>query len=130
MTKLICEIGLNHNGSYDTALQICNNLINLPNKIWGIKFQYRNLKNYFKNSPLSTEIGKEIVDKELKKNYLTPTQIKKLSRIIQKNNIKVGISFFSIIDSYDFMNFSFDFYKIPSVVCDDMRLINILAEIL
>ena len=46
MTRIICELGINHFGS----IQICKKLIDnakLANA-WGIKFQYRNLKSYFK----------------------------------------------------------------------------------
>ena len=41
-TKIICEIGINHNGS----IKSCKKLIDQAYKSgsWGIKFQYRNLK--------------------------------------------------------------------------------------
>ena len=46
MTKIICELGINHFGS----LQICKKLIDNAKtaNAWGVKFQYRNLKSYFK----------------------------------------------------------------------------------
>ncbi len=125
-TNLICEIGLNHNGSFKNALSICESLTKTD--IWGVKFQYRGLKNYFKKKQISSEIGKEIIDKEVKKNYLTPIEIKKLSIYLRKKGIKTGISFFSKHDINDFKNFNFDFYKIPSVVCDDFELIKELKK--
>ena len=82
MTKIICEIGINHFGS----LQICKKLIDnakLANA-WGIKFQYRNLKSYFRLKKKNSEIGKEIIDVELKKNYLTPNNIITLSKYVKK----------------------------------------------
>jgi len=44
MTKLIAEIGINHNGSYFQAKNLCKKLCEIG--VWGIKFQYRNIKNY------------------------------------------------------------------------------------
>ena len=77
MTKIICELGINHFGSIKICKKLINNAI-LANA-WGIKFQYRNLKSYFKLVKKNGEIGKEIIDAELKKNYLTPKNIINLS---------------------------------------------------
>jgi len=107
MTKLICEIGINHNGKYEIAKKICEELIDI--KVWGVKFQYRNIKNYLNNASKSKEIGREIIDKELKKSHLTPSEIINLSKYLKKNNINCGISFFSSKDIIDFSNFEFDF---------------------
>ena len=126
MTKLICEIGINHNGKYEIAKKICEELIRI--KVWGVKFQYRNIKNYLNNASKSKEIGREIIDKELKKSYLSPAEIIKLSKNLKKNNINCGISFFSSKDILDFSNFEFDFYKIPSPVNNDIFLIKDLYK--
>lgn len=119
-TKVICEIGINHNGSPD----ICKKLIKqaYESGSWGIKFQYRNLKNYFSYYENQTELGKEIIDKELRKNYLSPKQIKSLSLYAKKLDLKIGISFFTPEDLGDFKNFKFDFYKIPSAASDNKQL--------
>ena len=82
MTKLIAEIGINHNGSFSEAKKLID--ISNSTNCWGIKFQYRNLKNYFLQSSQSSEVGKEIIDKELKKNFLNHSQIKKLSYYARK----------------------------------------------
>ena len=124
-TKVIAEIGINHNGSS----KICKRLIHQAHESgsWGVKFQYRNLKNYFLNYKNQTELGKEIIDKELKKNYLSPTKIKLLSSFAKKLGLKIGISFFTFEDMKDFENFKFDFYKIPSAASDNLHLVkNIL----
>lgn len=126
MTKLICEIGINHNGKYEIAKKICEELIDI--KVWGVKFQYRNIKNYLNNASKSKEIGREIIDKELKKSHLTPSEIINLSKYLKKNNINCGISFFSSKDIIDFSNFEFDFYKIPSPVNNDIFLIKKLYK--
>ena len=58
-TKVICELGINHNGSS----KICKRLIHQAHESgsWGVKFQYRNIKNYFFNASNTSEIGKEII---------------------------------------------------------------------
>lgn len=125
-TKVICEIGINHNGS----IKDCKELINqaYETKSWGVKFQYRNLKNYFKNYKNSTELGKEIIDKEIRRNYLSPKKIEILSNYAKKLGLKVGISFFVIEDISHFKKVKFDFYKIPSPSCDNFDLIKKLSN--
>ena len=125
-TKLIAEIGINHNGSYDEAQKLIN--IASITKCWGIKFQYRNLDNYFLNLSKSSELGKEIIDEEIKKNYLNHRQILKLATYAKKKNLKVGLSLFSKKDYKFFRNYKFDFFKIPSPVCHDYELVNFLKN--
>jgi sialic acid synthase SpsE len=127
MTKIICEIGINHDGSYKKSQQ----LIDYAHEAgaWGVKFQYRNLKNYFLFKKKSNEIGKEIIDKQLKKNYLKPSSIKKLSNYAKQKKLKVGISFFNIKDLVDFKNYFFDFYKIPSASSFDFELIKKISNL-
>ena len=126
MTKLIGEIGINHNGDFKIAKELCDHLCKIG--VWGIKFQYRNIKDYKKYLMESDEIGKEIIDKEVIKNYLSPSEIIKLTKYIRKKKVKVGISFFLSKDVTDFKNFNFDFYKIPSAVCDNLSLIKTLKK--
>ena len=125
-TKVICELGINHNGS----VKNCKILIHqaYESGSWGVKFQYRNLKNYFKNYKSSTELGKEIIDKEIKKNYLSQKNIKLLSNYAKNLGLKVGISFFTLEDVSDFEKINFDFYKIPSPACDNFDLIKRLLS--
>tara|TARA_B110000483_G_scaffold233117_1_gene301515 strand:- start:4386 stop:4685 length:300 start_codon:yes stop_codon:yes gene_type:complete len=84
MTKLIAEIGINHNGSYQEAKKLIN-MASLAN-CWGVKFQYRNLNNYFSNLSKSCELGKEIIDEEIKKNHLNHKQILKLATYAKKKH--------------------------------------------
>ena len=72
--------------------------------MWGIKFQYRNINNYLKQRK-SDEIGKEILDEEILKNFLSPKKIISLSKKIRKQGVKVGISFFTSKDVNDFKGF-------------------------
>ena len=125
-TKIICELGINHNGS----IKDCKKLIKQAHetKSWGVKFQYRSLKNYFKNYKNSTELGKEIIDKEIKKNYLSPKKIAFLSNYAKNLGLKVGISFFVVEDILQFKKIKFDFYKVPSPSCDNFLLIKNLLN--
>ena len=45
MTKLISEIGINHDGDYEKGKKLID--LAVDTKTWGIKFQYRDLKTYF-----------------------------------------------------------------------------------
>lgn len=126
MVKLIAEIGINHNGSLIEAKKLID--ISSSTNCWGIKFQYRNLKNYFKYKTVNSELGKEIIDKEIKKNYLDHKKICKLAQYARKKNLKVGLSLFNLNDFKYFTNYKFDFLKIPSPVCHDYELINFLKK--
>ncbi|WP_435097281.1 N-acetylneuraminate synthase family protein [Candidatus Pelagibacter bacterium nBUS_27] len=121
MTKVICELGINHFGSKKKCKELIDNAKQA--NAWGIKFQYRNLKSYFELIKRNGEIGKEIIDTEIKKNYLSPEEIRYLSNYGRKLGLEVGISFFNEKDTDDFKSFVFDFYKIPSVSALDFDLI-------
>lgn len=126
MTKIICELGINHFGSVKITKKLIDNA-KLANA-WGIKFQYRNLKSYFALAKKNGEIGKEIIDTELKKNYLTPKDIIFLSNYAKKIGLASGISFFNKDDINDFKKYLFDFYKVPSVSALDFDLIKRLNK--
>ncbi len=121
---LIAEIGINHNGSYDTA----KNLISEAAAAGAdaIKFQYRSLKNAYSSD--SVEIGDEVLQVELAKNYLDPKEIEKLIDFAKEFSLDVGISFFDVKDISDFSHViqQFDFFKIPSVELLNLELINTL----
>ena len=126
MTKLIAEIGINHNGSLAEAKRLID--LASSTNCWGIKFQYRNLKNYFLDLSSSSELGKEIIDIEIKKNYLNHKQIKKLAKYAKEKKLNVGLSLFSIKDYKFYENYKFDFFKIPSPVSHDYELINFFKK--
>ncbi len=110
---IIAEIGINHNGRIDEAIKLIN--IAADAGVWGVKFQYRNLENFSSN--LEHEIGDEILDIEIKKNYLHPNDILQLTKHAKSLNLKVGISFFDIKDLDDFEGKidEFNFFKTPSI---------------
>ncbi len=124
-TKIICELGINHNGSIKLAKKLIDTA-EISN-CWGIKFQYRSKSQLrLSKNKSSDEIGKEIINLEIKKNYLKPSEINLLSKYAKKKGLKVGISFFSKIDFIDFKNLDiFDFLKVPSSVATDFELLRL-----
>ncbi len=124
--EVIAEIGINHNGNYETAKELIIECVNT--KVTSIKFQYRNLERMYHNS--SKEIGDENLKIEIKKNYLPPEKIIKLLNFAKSNFLKCGISFFNIKDISDFDDdiHKFDFFKVPSVELTNKRLIHKLLK--
>ena len=91
--KLIAEIGINHKGSFDIAKKLIDQAAKA--NCWGIKFQYRNINNFYSST---FEIGDEIIYDELKRSDLSLKTIKKLREYAQNKSLKVGVSFFTVSD--------------------------------
>ena len=89
MTKVIAEIGINHDGSFETAKKLIYSA--KSSGAWGIKFQYRNLENSYHIN--SNEIGDASLKDEIKRAYISPKLISKLCKIAKDLNLKTGISF-------------------------------------
>jgi sialic acid synthase SpsE len=87
---LIAEIGINHGGQFDVALDLIK--ASAASGVQGIKFQYRNLDNAYGDGV--RQIGDEILLKEITKNYLSPLEIIKLVDHAHQLNMHAGISFF------------------------------------
>ena len=124
--RIIAEIGINHDGNAEKAHALIQAAANAG--VWGIKFQYRNLANAYTDG--DRQIGDEILIKEIFRNYLNPNEIVTLSKYARSLGIKVGISFFSVIDTQDFFQDIevFDFFKIPSVEFTNTKLIEHISE--
>jgi sialic acid synthase SpsE/sugar phosphate isomerase/epimerase len=120
--RIIAELGINHNGSEETARTLIDAAANAG--VWGIKFQYRNLTNTYADD--SRQIGDEILQREIVRNYIAPEKILKLCQHAQKLGVKPGISFFTPEDIEDFGPDVdiFEFFKIPSVEFTNDALIN------
>tara|TARA_B100001121_G_scaffold310021_1_gene339093 strand:+ start:2404 stop:4245 length:1842 start_codon:yes stop_codon:yes gene_type:complete len=127
MAKLILELGINHNGNFQNAKKLIDQSAEIG--CWGIKFQYRDLKKYLLKMNKGTELGKEIIDYEIKKNFITEKQIIQLAIYGKKLGLKCGISFFSERDVNNFPKKFFDFYKVPSPVSDNYKLIKKLKNL-
>ena len=119
--RIIAEIGINHNGSEEVARALIDAAANAG--AWGVKFQYRNLANAYADD--ARELGDEMLQKEIRRNYLAPEVIVRLSRHATNVGIMPGISFFTPDDIADFGNDIgiFDFFKIPSVEFTNLALI-------
>ena len=123
-TKLIAEIGINHKGSFKTAKKLID--IASDTDCWGVKFQYRNINNFYSST---YEIGDEIIYDELKRSNLNLRDLKKLRSYAQTKGLKVGISFFTISDYKEIVEFDkeYDFFKIPSAEFSNYDLIQTVA---
>jgi N-acetylneuraminate synthase len=125
--KVIAEIGINHNGEKNIARQ----LIDAASKVGVqcIKFQYRNLdRTYLQNK---NEIGDEILDAEIRRSYLGPTDLNELCVYGRSLGLEVGISFFIEEDINDFEGSlsNYDFFKVPSPELKNIELINKLLSL-
>lgn len=121
---LIAEIGINHNGSADTARRLIEEAARAG--VHAVKFQYRNLDNAYADT--AREIGDEILVREIRKNYLTPEVILELTRHAQALGMQAGTSFFETSDMGDFGGelAAFDFFKVPSAELGNAPLVDAL----
>tara|TARA_Y100000590_G_scaffold171350_1_gene195977 strand:+ start:894 stop:2705 length:1812 start_codon:yes stop_codon:yes gene_type:complete len=125
MIKVIAELGINHESSLDTAKKLIDAAS--TSSCWAIKFQYRNLRNFYSSV---NEIGDELIHDQLKDTHLNLKEIKSLTKYARKKGLKVGISFFSIKDFREIIsqNIEFDFYKIPSAEFSNTELVKETIE--
>ncbi|MEL0215174.1 MAG: hypothetical protein VW948_05290, partial [Burkholderiaceae bacterium] len=70
--EIIAELGINHNGSFDTAKDLIMECAAIG--VGGVKFQYRNISKTY-GSLGALEIGDEILSAEIEKNYIGPSKI-------------------------------------------------------
>ena len=84
MTKLIAEIGINHGGKLDNAIELIKQA-SLAN-VWGVKFQYRSEGFFAKND----EMGSTLIKSELERSNLNNSWIKDLIKTAHENNLKVA----------------------------------------
>jgi N-acetylneuraminate synthase len=123
---VIAEIGINHEGSLDTAQKLI--IAAHESGADAVKFQYRDLTNIYLNK---NEIGDEILFAEINRNFLTVEQILNLTKSAKDLGLFVGISFFHELDIKNFGNEIkiFDFFKIPSAEISNFILINNLINL-
>lgn len=124
--SIIAEIGINHNGQFDTARKLIEEA--KKSNVNMIKFQYRNVERCYIGD--NKEIGDEILSSEINRNYLNVDSIIELNKYSRLNGLKSGISFFITEDIRDFENSieEFDFYKIPSPEFTNLELIKELLK--
>ena len=121
--KIIAEIGINHDGSYEKAVELIE--ASVKSGVNAIKFQYRNLDNAYSSTD-SREIGDEILLAEINKNYIPPHDLLNLTEMAHDLGLEVGISFFDVKDLNDFGDNidAFDFFKLPSAELTNTALID------
>lgn len=124
MVKIIAELGINHLGDDSLAMEMIRRASDA--RVWGIKFQYRNLGRAY--SAGSSEIGDEILKEQISRGNLSIGAINKLAEYANGLGLRVGISFFNDDDFGDFLSSDFDFYKVPSVEMNNFRLVEKLLE--
>lgn len=110
-TKVIAEIGINHEGSIDKALRLIDHAATA--KCWGVKFQFRGEDFFGQND----EMGSTLIREELLRSKLSVDWIATLRQSCHSRGLKFGMSFFSRKDLntyFDQLNLSLDFIKIPS----------------
>jgi sialic acid synthase SpsE len=125
--KIIAEIGINHNGEKNIARQLIH-----AASVAGvqcIKFQYRNIDRIYLSN--KNEIGDEILDTEIRRSYLSPSDLNELCAYGKSFGLEVGISFFIVEDINDFDDglSNYDFFKVPSPELKNVELINSLLSL-
>ncbi|MCK7614288.1 N-acetylneuraminate synthase family protein [Roseibium sediminicola] len=122
--KIIAELGINHRGSSDVAEQLID--IAAEAGAWAAKFQYRAKEGFYQ---ATTEIGDEILSREIDDCYIAPETVLQLAGRIRDKGMAAGISFFKFEDAADFGDRiqDFDFFKVPSAELLNEELIFAMA---
>ncbi len=121
MTKVIAEIGINHQGSLSKALDLIKDA-KLAD-CWGVKFQFRPESDFFSDTD---EMGSTLIKSELKKSNLQMSWITELVDLSKELELKIGMSFFrkQDLDLFFEQNFEINFIKIPSAEFRNIELIH------
>jgi sialic acid synthase SpsE/sugar phosphate isomerase/epimerase len=124
---LIAEIGINHGGSFREAQRLI--IAAKAAGVQGVKFQYRNIDSAY--VPKAREIGDEIIQSEVARNFLSPAEIIALTKEAKSLGLYAGCSFFHLQDCYDFQSnlLDFDFFKVPSVELLNFNLTDFLISL-
>lgn len=124
--QLIADLSLNHDGSFDKASELLNSISKAG--LNSVLFEYIKYQECNSVNP-NLEIGDEIINAEIKKNFLDPSSIFRLMKLAKNLNLKVGICFYDIndINDFDFIK-EFDFFQIPSVEILNTQLIKKLLS--
>ncbi len=127
-TFIISEIGNNHNGSFDKAIQMIDDSIDIG--VDCVKFQMRHIDKVYRNRSLmkdGEDLGTEYVIDLLKKFELTSEEHKKVSEYCKQKNILYMCTAWDdksvdVLESYDVSA-----YKVASADLTNMPLLEKLS---
>ena len=94
---LISEIGLNHNGDFNEAINLINDSHSA--NCDAVKFQIRS-KSFFKSKIEKMEIGQQYVYEYVKNTYLTYEEYSKLFKYAKKLNLDLIVSCWDVESLY------------------------------
>ena len=120
MSSVIAEIGLNHGGDLTSVKRLIKQAKDAG--CWGVKFQYRDIGSFYHKKD---EVGDAIIYDEIKRNFISISNLVALSKLCKKLCINFGISIFRVED-FDHLKpilAHIDFLKIPSAECLNTHLI-------
>ena len=118
----IAEIGINHHGDLNKALELVKDASEAGCD--SVKLQYRGLDFY----NALEEIGDEILEHEISRTRLTHNDLQTVVDFVRRSGMKAGISVFRLIDAEELigLGFEFDFWKVPSAECENVPLVEYL----
>jgi len=124
-TKIILELGCNHNGSMDNARRMLDDAAEL--EVWGVKFQKRDIASIpdaMGAAPrnLETSFGETYLEHR-KALELHVNQLAELTTYGKKLGLAVGVSVFDLVSLAQMQKLPMDFIKLPSQLYAN-RLIN------
>ena len=128
-TFLIAEIGNNHNGSYDLAIELIDKAVESGANC--VKFQIRSLKNLYTPTSLKKEgedLGVEYIIDLLKKYQLNNKEHKKIFKYCLQKNISYMSSPWDI-ESFNFLNnLGVSAFKLASADLTNIPLIDSIIK--
>lgn len=127
---IIAEIGINHNGNIDTALELIQKSYEAG--VNAVKFQKRNIENIYTkeiiDDPNKGEWNIEYLIKELKVLELNENDYDKISKKCDELNLDLIITPFDV-DSVDFIcNYDIKAIKNASCNMNNYKLLDKIAE--
>lgn len=127
---IIAEIGNNHNGSYEKAIELINKCISL--EVDCVKFQMRHLSHVYREASLKKsgdDLGTEYVIDLLDRFELTIEEHEKLKKYCDLNNILYLCTPWDIKSIQVLEGFDLPAYKVASADLTNLPLLDRLSEI-
>lgn len=129
-TRIILELGCNHNGSMKIAEELIDEAVKLG--VWGVKFQKRDIDSMDYGSKyiprdISNSFGKTYY--EHRKNLeFTVKQVKELKEYAEENMLQTIVTVFDIISAQDMIDIGFEYIKLPSQIMSNYEINRFLIK--